>query len=313
MQLPKANVVPPLDPDFRPAALAFRAFQAQVKASGHAVPLAIALERGGGAITRYDTEVYAPDAPEASANLRYVAELVKTLLWARGGWRVVLGGPAPIGAYLKAAYAPGGEYAFDAEFMGGVYEKPFQVEVTTADQVPAANEKSVSVGRHLDGNRIGFDAGASDYKVAAVINGEVVFSEEYPWDPKVQSDPQYHYDHIMHAMREAARHLPQVDAIGVSSAGIYINNRVAVASLFRGIEKSVFDAQIRPLFLRVQQDMGGVPLEVANDGDVAALAGAMSLETTRLLGVAFGSSEAAGYVDAEGNITGWLNELAFVD
>ena len=196
--------------------------------------------------------------------------------------------------------------------MGGVYEKPFTVETVTVDQVPAANEKAVALGRHLEGNRIGFDAGASDYKVASVVNGEVTFSEEYPWDPKVQADPQYHYDHIMHAMREAAQHLPKVDAIGVSSAGIYIDNRVAVASLFRGIEKAVFDAQIKPLFFRVQKDMGGVPLEVANDGDVAALAGAMSLETNRLLGVAFGSSEAAGYVDAEGNITGWLNELAFV-
>jgi predicted NBD/HSP70 family sugar kinase len=53
-------------------------------------------------------------------------------------------------------------------------------------------------------------------------------------------------------------------------------------------------------------------MEVANDGDVAALAGAMSLDTTRLLGIALGSSEAVGYVEAKGNITGWLNELAFV-
>ncbi len=312
MQLPKAQLAPPLDPDFRPAASAFRTFRAQVKASGQGVPLVLALERGGGVITRYETEVFATEAAEASANLRYVAELVKTLLWARGGWRVVVGGPAQIGAYLTQAYAPGGEYAFDAEFMGGVYEKSFQVETVSVDQVPAANEKTVSVGRHLEGNRIGFDAGASDYKVAAVVDGEVTFSEEYPWDPKVQSDPQYHYDHVMHAMREAAKHLPTIDAIGVSSAGVYINNRVAVASLFRGIPKDAFDEKIRPLFLRVQEDMGEAPMEVANDGDVAALAGAMSLETTRLLGVAFGSSEAAGYVDADGNITGWLNELAFV-
>jgi predicted NBD/HSP70 family sugar kinase len=31
-----------------------------------------------------------------------------------------------------------------------------------------------------------------------------------------------------------------------------------------------------------------------------------------VLGVALGSSQAAGYVDHSGNITGWLNELAFV-
>ena len=37
----------------------------------------------------------------------------------------------------------------------------------------------------------------------------------------------------------------------------------------------------------------------------------MSLEDGGVLGIAMGSSEAAGYVTEEGNITGWLNELAF--
>lgn len=312
MELVAPKLIPPLDPEFRPAASAFRAFHQAVKASGQATPLVVALERGGGSITRYETEVFASGSPQFDANYRYVAELVKTLLWARGGWRVVVGGPPEIGTYLQQAYQPGGEREFDAEFMGGVYERPFTVEAVSPEQVPAANERTVALGRHLNGCRIGFDAGASDYKVAAVIEGEVVFSEEYPWEPRPQSDPQYHYDHIMRALRAAAEHMPRVDGIGVSAAGIYINNRVAVASLFRGIPKDVFDAQVRNLFLRIQQDWGGIPLEVANDGDVAALAGAMSLETTRLLGVAFGSSEAGGYVDAQGNITGWLNELAFV-
>jgi predicted NBD/HSP70 family sugar kinase len=37
----------------------------------------------------------------------------------------------------------------------------------------------------------------------------------------------------------------------------------------------------------------------------------MSLDDNAVLGIAMGSSEAAGYVNAEGAITGWLNELAF--
>ena len=52
-------------------------------------------------------------------------------------------------------------------------------------------------------------------------------------------------------------------------------------------------------------------MEVANDGDVTALAGAMSLKANGMLGVAMGSSEAAGYIDPNGCMTGWLNELAF--
>ena len=62
----------------------------------------------------------------------------------------------------------------------------------------------------------------------------------------------------------------------------------------------------------VAKEIGDVPLEVANDGDVTALAGAMDLGDNNVLGVAMGTSEAVGYVDADGNITGWLNELAFV-
>jgi hypothetical protein len=50
---------------------------------------------------------------------------------------------------------------------------------------------------------------------------------------------------------------------------------------------------------------------VINDGDVTALAGSMSLEDNGVLGIAMGSSEAVGYVDLNGNILGWLNELAF--
>jgi predicted NBD/HSP70 family sugar kinase len=168
------------------------------------------------------------------------------------------------------------------------------------------------LGRHLDGCRIGFDAGASDRKVAAVINGKVVFSEEVVWNPKSQSDPQYHFDEIMNALCSAASHMPRVDAIGVSSAGIYINNRVKVASLFRGVPHDLFEKRVKNLFLEIRKKWGDISLEVIHDGDVAALAGAMSLNATKVLGIALGSSEGAGYIDGDGNITGWLNELAFV-
>ena len=54
-----------------------------------------------------------------------------------------------------------------------------------------------------------------------------------------------------------------------------------------------------------------MPIVVANDGDVTALAGAMSLHDGRVLGLAMGTSEATGYVDGSGCISGWFNELAF--
>ena len=62
--------------------------------------------------------------------------------------------------------------------------------------------------------------------------------------------------------------------------------------------------------MRIRDEMQ-VPLEVINDGDVTALAGSMSLEDNGILGIAMGSSQAAGYVDMQGGIMDWLSELAF--
>ena len=312
MALVPPKIKPPLDDDFRPGVLANHAFLEGARASGKGVPLVVGLERGGELISRFETVVHDPEGSQAEANLAYAERLVKTLLWARGGWKVYVGGPKQVGEYIRQAYSPGGIRAFDEEFMGGVYERKFAVEVVDADAVPPTREQAVCVGRHLDGCRIGFDAGASDRKVAAVIEGESVWEEEVIWNPKTEKDPTYHYNEIVNALKAAAAHLPRVDAIGVSSAGIYIDNRVMVASPFRGVPKDRFNAEVKDLFLRIQRDWGGIPLEVANDGDVTALAGSMNLDANGVLGIALGSSEAGGYVTMDGNITGWLNEVAFV-
>jgi predicted NBD/HSP70 family sugar kinase len=303
---------PVLDGDFRPAILGNRAFRQAVKSSGRSVPLVLALERAGGAIAARKLEVFAPGSAQVEANLPYAERIVKMMLWQYGGFRIVVAGPPEVGEHIKHQYAPGGPLAFDAQLMSDVYDRPFVVEAVPGDLAIAAHEpQAPPLGRHLNGCRIGFDAGASDHKVAAVVDGEVVFSEEVPWLPARQSDPSYHYDAIAGAFRKAAGRMPRVDAIGVSSAGIYIDNQVRVASLFRAVPRDVFQRRVRGLFLDLQKEFGGVPMVVANDGDVAALAGSMSLDDTRVLGIALGSSEAGGYVTAEGNITSWLNELAF--
>jgi predicted NBD/HSP70 family sugar kinase len=309
-RLIKPTFVPPLEPDFRPAALANRAFREEVAASGHGVPLVIGLERSDGAISRFETVAFAEAHPRAAANLPYAERLVKFLLWARGGWKVTIGGPRSIGEHIARTYAPGGVRAFDYHFMGEqVYGRPFTVVSCAPEEVPQAKEVGQPLGRHLEGGRIGFDLGASDVKVSAVVDGQAIFSEEIVWEPTGQTDPAYHYDHIVSALRLAKSKLSRLDAIGGSSAGVIVDNRPMVASLFRGIPKDRFH-EVHNLFLRIRDEFG-VPLEVVNDGDVTALAGAMSLEDSAVLGVAMGSSEAGGYVDQNGAITGWLNELAF--
>jgi predicted NBD/HSP70 family sugar kinase len=309
-ELVKPRFVPPLDESFRPAALANREFRGRVVESGHGVPLIFGLERPDGSLGRYETTVFANDHPLAGASLFYAERTLKFLMWQKGGWRVYVGGPAPIGEHIRRLYAPDGDRAFDFHFMGEeVCEREFTVTPCSAGDVPDEREQEQALGRHLDGCRIGFDLGASDLKVSAVVDGEAVFSEEIVWEPRKHSDPSYHYDRITAALRLAGSKLPRVDAIGGSAAGIYVNNRPMVASLFRGIPKDRY-GEIREMFLRIRREMG-VPLEVVNDGEVTALAGSISLGVGRVLGLALGSSEAAGYVTASGNITGWLDELAF--
>ena len=304
----RPKVLPALDDSFQPAALANRRFRQAVDQIG--ARLVIGLERSNGEISCYETKVFPEGHADFESNFEYIERIVKFLLWQRGGFKVFIGGSRAIGDYISSCYAPTGSRQFDHHFMGEqVYEQTFQVVPCSAEEVPVARETGKRLGRNLEGHRIGFDLGASDRKVSAVVDGKVVYSEEVIWEPRKQTDPDYHYREIMTALQTAASKMARLDAIGGSSAGIYIDNRPMVASLFRGIPKERF-AEIKNLFTRIQKEMN-VPLDVINDGDVTALAGSMSIEDNGILGIALGSSEAAGYVNLEGRIMGWLNELAF--
>jgi predicted NBD/HSP70 family sugar kinase len=300
------KVPAPLDPDFQPAALFNRDYVKTAKASGRWELLVIGLERENGLLSRYETVVKSNPDEET---LRYAERLVKFLLWARGGWKVYVGGPRAIGEFVRKIYSAGGRRKFDCDLMSSVYGKKFQVVITAPNKVPAGREMEVAAGGHLKGCRIGFDLGASDYKVSAVMDGEAIFTEEMPWDPKSQADPEYHYHHISAALHRAAAHLPRVDAIGGSSAGVIVDNEIRVASLLRAVPKKDFP-RAAGIFKRIQKEWKA-PVVVMNDGDVTALAGALSLRKKGMLGIAMGSSEAAGFMDKQGRILGWLNELAF--
>jgi len=245
------------------------------------------------------------------ANYRYVERMVKFLLWARGGWRIHFDGPVSLAARLAAHYYEEPTGGFDSEMVGDrMFDHP--LEIVATKNLPPERSKTKPLGRHLDGCRIGFDLGGSDRKVAALIDGKVVFSEETVWDPYFQSDPQYHFNGIMDSLKKAAARLPRVDAIGGSAAGVYVNNRVKVASLFRGVPEELFNRRVKGLFLEIREHWNNVPFEVVNDGEVTALAASMSLGVNSVLGISMGTSTAGGYVTADGNITSWLNELAFV-
>ncbi len=304
----------PLDPGFMPMSVVFRNFEEAVKAEG-GEKLTIGLERNDGLVSVFTVDVFKDGTGHDEENHDFVERIVKTLLWARGGYKIIIAGSKVIAERIKADYAEDGIRAFDSKFMSEVYEAPFEVIHVPFEKAPTSNETASPVGRHLDGCRIGFDAGGSDRKVSAVIEGEATYSEEVVWFPKLQNDPKYHYDGIMEAMKTAASKMPRVDAIGVSTAGVVIGNRIMTSSLFLKVKNEnpeAFEKVVKNIYTDIAKELGGVPIEVANDGDVTALAGAMDLEDTNVLGVAMGTSEAGGYVDGSGNITGWLNGLAFV-
>lgn len=304
---------PPLDPGFLPPALWNRVYRQKVEADPQKERLVLALERSPESVSVHETEILCHKGENRKINEFCVERLLKFLLWQKGGHRITVAGNPELAAHLAGIYTQGGRRAFDYDLIGvKVYDKGLSVVSASPESSPLPSESSSALGRHLDGCRIGFDLGGSDRKCAAVLDGRVVHSEEVAWDPYFQSDPQWHYDGINDSLRRAAAKLPRVDAIGGSAAGVYVDNEVRVASLFRGVSPELFRSRVRGIFRQLREEWAGVPFVVVNDGEVTALAGSMSLNDNAVLGVAMGTSLAAGYVTPRGTITDWLNELAFV-
>ena len=296
---------PKLDPTFIPFGVWREAYLKDAKQ-----PIAIAVERDHGRVSVHHTCIHG--TPElAEADYRYVERYVKFLLWSTGGFRVSVCGCSELAQRLKAAYTPEGERHFDFTFVQQLYERDLEIVDLPLDQCPASNEVPQSMGGHMDGCRIGFVAGGADMMGSAVVDGETIFSEEVVWLPKLNEDPDYHFEHISAAMKLAAEKMPRVDAIGVSSAGVFVGNAPMVASLFIKVPRTNWE-KVKTIYDRAAASVNpNAPVLVANDGDVSALAGAMGLGKGNLMGIAMGTSEAVGYVDKDKNVLGWINELAF--
>ncbi|MBO5644123.1 MAG: ROK family protein [Lentisphaeria bacterium] len=302
---------PELDPEYVPAVLWNREYRKLAAETAGSKRVVFSFKRPNGTVSVFDTVMLPHTAEYREINIKYAERIIKFLLWMKGGYEVVIANAPELAEDIAAIYSPAGERKFDYEIMGEtIYGRPFKVTAVALEETPAESEMQVKLGGHLDGCRIGFDLGGSDRKCAAVIDGKVVHTEEVVWDPYFQKDPEYHKAGIRDSLRRAAEKLPRVDAIGGSAAGVYVDNHPRLASLFRGISKEDFAKHIVPIFDEIQKEYN-VPFVVANDGEVTALAGAMSMESNGVLGLSMGTSQAIGYVNVNGNITDWLNELAF--
>ena len=296
--------IPQLDPGFIPFGIWMNEYE-----KGADKDISIAVERNNGFISVRHAKIHGTEEM-AAADYRFVERYMKFLLWSIGGFKVYVCGCSHIAKKLQQAYSPEGERAFDFDFFQKLYERPLEILDCALTECPQPNESPVPIGGHTDGCRIGFDAGGSDRKVSAVIDGEVVYSEEVVWHPKTNPNPSYQYEGILDSFRTAASKMPRVDGIGVSSAGVFIGNAPMISSIFYCVPRDRWD-EVKTVYDRAAAAIGDVPIVVANDGDVSALAGAMGMDCGRIMGLAMGTSEAVGYVDKDKNVLGWISELAF--
>ncbi len=300
--------VPEFDKGFSPISEVLKAYRKDVKNAPHET-LKICVERNKGYNYVFSFDVYKEES-KLEISYRVVERMIKAVLWVAGGYKIYICGSDYIFDRVKKDYSASGARAFDVDFMSTVYERPFEVVKVSEKDFPKENKCSLKIGGHLEGCRIGFDAGGSDRKVSAVIDGKVVYSEEVVWHPKLSTDWRYQYDGIKTAFLTAASKMPRVDAVGVSSAGVYIDNKIMVASLFLKIPEEDREKHVKTMYLDIAKELG-YKIDVENDGDVTALAGAMALKENGVLGIAMGTSEAVGYINKDGNLNGWISELAF--
>ena len=309
-------IKPILEPEFKPAIIELREFNKVVNKYPNKQHLIVSIERANGYIYRKEFDIL-PDGIDDERNAFIVERIIKCILWVVGGFKICIAGSHIVFNNIKKYYSEGGLRDFDYHFMSTVFERPVEVIECTYENIPQEKASSLSVGGHLEGRRIGFDVGGSDIKVSAVLNGEVLSSEEIVWLPKLNEDINYHYEFFYKAMKSAIDKLGgDVDAIGISAAGVIIENKPMVSSIFIKVPKENFEL-VKGVYIntvrRLEKELGHpIPFEVANDGDVTALAGALDLKDNCVLGIAMGTSEAVGYVDRNGNLPRWFSELAFM-
>jgi len=307
---------PILEPDFKPAIVEFRKFKEDVAKQKEKQHIIIAIERDNGYIYRTEFDCFVEGFDDKRNNFM-VERTIKSILWVVGGYRISLSGSKSVYEAIKSYYQPDGLRQFDYNFMSTVYERPMEVVYKEEQDMPLEVNCSIDLGGHLNGRRIGLDVGGSDIKVSAVKDGEVISSEEIVWLPKLQSDVNYQYDYFYKALKGAIEKLGgDVDGIGISAAGVLVDNKPMVSSIFIKIPKEDFE-KVKFAYIntikRLENELGHkIPFVVANDGDVTALAGANDLKDNSILGIAMGTSEAGGYINNKGGLNGWFSELAFM-
>ena len=197
---------PVLDPEFVPACLWNRAYRVIVRDCGVGQDLALALRRSDGSVSVHKTKVLPHEGGNVALNRALCREAPEVPVVAEGRVshhrrRRRRGLPL-----ISAPFMHLTEHARSITRSWGNASTVSRCgSIARSLKTPPPNGKRRRRwAATWTGIRIGFDLGASDRKCAAVVNGEVVFSEEAPWNPSDQADPQYHFDGINDSLKRAA-------------------------------------------------------------------------------------------------------------
>jgi len=312
--LVKPKIVPPLDPKFAPLVLAKRKYLEATKDCADKLDWALPRTDGCG---RYTLPVFPDGHKDARASGYLAGVLIQEMIWQRSGSSLILCGPPKMCAAIKKMFSVGGMYDFEVTSMPnvcGTPETPFEVNIVeTVAELPVSKDTPQVCGKDATGCRLAFDLGKSDIKTVAVQDNKVLDSAETEWDV-TNPDPDYHFDAILAAMKKTAKKLPKIEAIGGSATGtVGANNEATWCDIFPNVPPDVYKEKVLHMFSRLAKEMAGdVPLKVINDGEVTALAAYQKIKAGNILGISMGSSEGAGYANADGNLLGWISELCYV-
>lgn len=310
--LTRPSVPAPLDPNFAPFILGKKKYLKYTAGSPHNLDFAIT--RPGGCCGRDSLPVFADGHDDYEASLYLAGEVIRYMIWQRGGDKLYLAGPPKLCKDLSAAFSPGGKYEFEAKTMPKVCGAAWSVEIVASkDALPAAKEQPIHTGTVASGCRIAFDLGKSDVKTVAVKDGDVLDSMETEWDV-TNPDPTYHYNLIVKAMKDIAAKLPGPPiAIGGSATGtVSAKSEATWCDCFPNVEPKKYQEFVVPIFNNIaKNEFGGIPIKVINDGEVTAVAGGHMVGEGSLFGISLGSSEGSGYVYKDCSLTGWINENAY--
>ncbi|CAE7817537.1 SPAC4G8.04 [Symbiodinium sp. CCMP2456] len=311
--LVKAKVKAPLDPGFCPLILAKQKYLEATKECTDKIQWALPREEG---CARYSLPVFPETNRDSRASAYLAGVLIQEMIWQRSASSLILFGPPKICQFLQKCYSVGGAYEFEVMSMPnvcGTPDKPFEVKIVENESdLPAAFDTPQVCGKDASGCRLAFDLGKSDIKTVAVKDNDVVYSKETEWDV-TNPDPQYHYDAILAALKLAKETLPKVDAIGGSATGtVSAHNEATWCDIFPNVPPDVYKEKVVDIFVRLGKEIAGdVPLKVINDGEVTALAAVQKIKSGNVMGISMGSSEGAGYANADGNLMGWISELCY--